>query len=82
MRTTAHLLVIGCSKTINNLLEGLMPKRSNDFQSLIKFIYDRITPETGTVTESAMVYDKDAKILREVDILIEQKLSAHDIKSL
>ena len=57
-----------------------MPKRSNDFQSLIKFIYDRITPETGTVTESAMVYDKDATTLREVDILIEHKLSGHDIK--
>ena len=57
-----------------------MPKRSNDFQSLIKFIYDRITPEGGKVTESAMVYDKDAKTLREVDILIEQKVSGHKIK--
>jgi hypothetical protein len=57
-----------------------MPKRTNDFQSLIKFIYDRITPEGGKVTESAMVYDKDSKTLREVDILIEHKISGHTIK--
>jgi hypothetical protein len=57
-----------------------MPKRTNDFQSLIKFIYDRITPEGGTVTESAMVFDNDSKTLREVDILIEHKISDHTIK--
>jgi len=57
-----------------------MAKRTNDFQSLIKFIYDRITPEGGAVTESAMVFDKDSKTLREVDILIEHKLSGHTIK--
>jgi len=57
-----------------------MPKRTNDFQTLIKFIYDRITPADGTVTESAMIYDKDSNTLREVDILIEHKISGHTIK--
>lgn len=57
-----------------------MPKRTNDFQTLIKFIYERITPEGGAVTESAMVYDKDSRTLREVDILIEHKISGHTIK--
>lgn len=57
-----------------------MPKRTNDFQTLIKFIYDRITPAGGTVIESAMIYDKDSKTLREVDILIEHTISGHTIK--
>jgi hypothetical protein len=55
-----------------------MPKRTNDFQSLIKYIYEQIVPEGGTVTESGMVFDNDARILREVDILVEYKYAGHD----
>jgi hypothetical protein len=55
-----------------------MPKRTNDFQSLIKRIYEQIVPEGGTVTESGMVYDKDAGILREVDILVKYKYAGHE----
>lgn len=55
-----------------------MPKRSNDFQKLIKLIYEKIVPEGGTVTESGMVYDSDAEILREVDLLIEYKYAGHE----
>ena len=47
-----------------------MPKRTNEFQKLITSIYKKITPIGGVVTESGMVYDKDAKELREVDILV------------
>jgi hypothetical protein len=57
-----------------------MPKRTNEFQKLIALIYQKITPLGGKVTESGMVYDKDAKILREVDILIEHQYAGHDIK--
>jgi len=57
-----------------------MPKRTNDFQKLIKFIYDRISPEGGKVTESEMVFDKKAKILREVDILVNQEVAGHEIR--
>lgn len=57
-----------------------MPKRTNDFQGLIKLIYDQIVPEGGVVTESGMVLDKDAGILREVDILVEYKYAGHPFK--
>jgi hypothetical protein len=57
-----------------------MPKRTNDFQELITTIYEQITPDNGKVTESGMVYDKDAKTLREADILIEYRFAHHDFK--
>jgi len=55
-----------------------MPRRTNDFQTLIATIYDQIVPEGGSVTESGMVFDKEAGILREVDILVEYKYAGHD----
>lgn len=55
-----------------------MPKRTNDFQGLVTQIYKSIVPEGGRVTESGMVYDADAKILREVDILVEYKYAGHE----
>jgi len=55
-----------------------MPKRTNDFQALIKTIYDQIVPEGGTVTESGKVLDKEAGILREVDILVTYKYAGHE----
>lgn len=55
-----------------------MPKRTNDFQTLIATIYDQIVPEGGSVTESGMVLDKEAGILREVDILVEYKYAGHN----
>jgi len=57
-----------------------MPKRSNDFQNLVTFIYEKISPLGGSVTESGMVLDVDAKSEREVDILIECNVAGHKIK--
>ena len=57
-----------------------MPKRTNDFQSLIATIYDQVTAENGTVSESAMVFDRDANILREVDVLVEYRYAHHNFK--
>jgi len=57
-----------------------MPKRSNEFQRLVAFIYDCIKPDGGTVTESAMVVDREANTEREVDILVENKVAGHQIK--
>lgn len=54
-----------------------MPKRTNDFQALIKTIYEQIVPEEGSVTESGMIFDSDAGILREVDILVEYQYAGH-----
>ena len=39
-------------------------KRTNDFQDLIASIYKQIVPDGGKVTESGMVYDKEADTLR------------------
>lgn len=55
-----------------------MPRRSNDFQKLIKTIYEQIIPEGGSVTESGMIYDKESGIQREVDILVEYRYAGHD----
>jgi len=51
-----------------------MPKRSNDFQKLIYLIHHQIA-EAAVVTESKFLYDKEAKIDREVDIVIEAQIS-------
>jgi len=57
-----------------------MPKRTNDFQELIATVYKQITPQSGKVTESGRVVDKDANTLREVDILVEYRYAHHDFK--
>jgi len=57
-----------------------MPKRTNEFQELITTVYEQITHQGGRVTESGMVFDKDANILREVDILVEYRYAHHDFK--
>ncbi|MBW4531217.1 MAG: restriction endonuclease [Aphanothece saxicola GSE-SYN-MK-01-06B] len=55
-----------------------MPKRTNDFQSLVKAIYEQIVPAGGVVAESAEVWDKEAGILREVDILVSYEYAGHE----
>jgi hypothetical protein len=50
-----------------------MPKRSNDFQKLIKVIYDQLAPKGATITEPALLYETSSGKEREVDILIEFK---------
>lgn len=57
-----------------------MPKRTNDFQELITSVYKQIVRDGGKVTESGMVYDKDADTLREVDILVEYRYAHHNFK--
>ena len=52
-----------------------MPKRSDDFQHLVKVIHDAISRVEGaTVTESAMLPEPDGT-LREVDILLERSVA-------
>lgn len=48
-----------------------MPRRSNDFQRLIKRIYEQLLPTGALITESAMLTDSKTGDAREVDILIE-----------
>src|SRR5437763_1143055 len=48
-----------------------MPKRTNEFQQLVKYLYDQLAPIGARITESGMVYDSGGEIDREVDVLIE-----------
>jgi len=48
-----------------------MPKRSNDFQRLVRRIYEQLLPTTAKITESAMLEELDGSGNREVDVLIE-----------
>jgi hypothetical protein len=56
-----------------------MPKRTNEFQQLVAYIYSKISPIGATVTESAELPDgSGAK--REIDVLIEHKIADIEIK--
>lgn len=57
-----------------------MPKRTNDFQSLIAHIYEQLRPTGAQVTESAMVKDEDTGELREIDVLIDCAVGGHPMK--
>lgn len=57
-----------------------MPKRTNEFQALVKSIYDQMVPEGGIVTESAKLWDQEAQEMREVDILISHEYAGHQIR--
>lgn len=48
-----------------------MPKRSNDFQRLIKRIFEQLVPRGASVTESALLLERPGGVSREIDILIE-----------
>ncbi len=48
-----------------------MPKRSNEFQRLIKHIYDQLKPQGAVVTESASLPEYGGKDGPEIDILVE-----------
>lgn len=50
-----------------------MPKRTNNFQLLVRKIYENLVDDSTLVTESGMVWDSQGEILREIDILVERK---------
>lgn len=56
-----------------------MPKRSNDFQRLIKLIESQLAEENITITESKLLEDKRNDVQREVDILIETEVNGHPV---
>src|SRR5215831_20920823 len=55
-----------------------MPKRSNDFQSLIALLNRLLAPAGAVVTESNMVRDSDGQ-LREADVTIEYNVGSYPI---
>lgn len=52
-----------------------MPPRSNEFQRLVKLIYEQIKPEGASVRESAMLRERGSVVEREVDVLVETTIA-------
>jgi hypothetical protein len=50
----------GCDDAVamKILRAGSMPKRTNEFQQLVAYIYSKITPMGGQVTESAELFSR------------------------
>jgi len=57
-----------------------MPKRSNDFQKLIKLIQEQLADEDVNIEESKLLKDFRDGQKREVDIYIETKISGYPVK--
>jgi hypothetical protein len=57
-----------------------MPKRTNEFQQVVTYIYSQIVPRGGRVTESALLQESGDGAQREIDILIEYALVGHDLR--
>ncbi len=56
-----------------------MPKRTNSFQRLVALL-NKVLGASARVTESAMVSDKVAQTLREVDVLIESEEAGYPVR--
>jgi Restriction endonuclease len=57
-----------------------MPKRTNEFQRIVRYIYSQIVPAGGQVTESACLRERGNGPEREIDILIEHKIAGHSVR--
>ena len=57
-----------------------MPKRTNEFQQIVAYIYSQIVPAGGGVEESAFLREDGTGEPREVDILIGHNIVGHNIK--
>jgi hypothetical protein len=57
-----------------------MPKRTNEFQSIVKYIYSQVVPAGGQVIESACLRERGNGAAREIDILIEHKIAGHSVR--
>lgn len=57
-----------------------MPARTNEFQELVRTIYGQLVPTGVSVTESALLKERDSSSSREVDILVETRLAGTVIR--
>ena len=57
-----------------------MPKRTNDFQKLVRLIQQAFAPKGATVTESAMEPVPGFKNPREIDILVQTQVGPYRIR--
>jgi hypothetical protein len=56
-----------------------MSKQSNEFQRLIKRIYETLSEKPANVSESALIKERGRECKREIDVLIEQEVSGEKI---
>jgi hypothetical protein len=56
-----------------------MPKRTNEFQRIVAYIYSQIVPAGGRVTESAFLQEDGTGEPREVDVLIQYDIAGHNM---
>ena len=56
-----------------------MPKRTNEFQKLVKLVQHSLAGDNVKITESAME-SVEGLGFREIDILIEGEIGVHQIK--
>jgi hypothetical protein len=54
-------------------------RRSNDFQRLIRRIYEQVTSTDTAVVESALVPERDSRTLREIDVLLKLRVGDVDL---
>lgn len=56
-----------------------MPKRSNIKQAVVYYVKEHVAGPTATVTESKELFDADSQTMREVDIVVEDRVGDDDV---
>jgi hypothetical protein len=56
-----------------------MPRRSNDFQRLIRHIFQQMAPAGARVTESALLPERTSSVTREIDVLIQHEVAGVEV---
>lgn len=57
-----------------------MPKRTNEFQTVVRRIYQALAGTTASVAESVLLPEKYGDAMREVDVLVTTAVAMHEIK--
>ena len=57
-----------------------MPRRTNTFQQMIRYIYEKMVAKGGRVTESALIRERDGGTEREIDVLLEQDVAGIPVR--
>jgi Restriction endonuclease len=57
-----------------------VPRRTNEFQQFVAYVYSSVAPTGATVTESAMLREGGTGTEREVDVLISHKVAGIDLQ--
>ena len=57
-----------------------MPQRTNHYQKLMLYVNQALASTSASITESAMLWDKESKQDREVDILIEDSTGPYPVR--